>query len=490
MTDPRPGPRPPRPRPPAGPPGSDGPPPAAFLQTILRSRLLDKPKLDAILAAAPAPARASARSLADHLIEAGELTHYQSEKMLQGRWQGLVLGPYRILAPLGRGGMGTVYLAQQDERVKGGTGEGEHPSVTQSPPHLLTPSPVHSQLVALKVLPPKRAREEEKTLLRFRREMDLGRHLAHPNVTRTLDAGEVGGVHYIAMEFVPGQTVRQLVARGGPLPVADAARLFADVAAGLAHAHEKGLIHRDLKPSNIMVTPDGRAKVLDLGLALLVGEALPEDRSIVGGEGYILGTMDYIAPEQSADATNVGPRSDLYALGCALYYAVTGMPPFPGGTSQQKMRWHRTAVPPPANQINPGVPAGFAAVIGRLMEKRPEDRPASAEAVRGMLLPWAGETVARAAGVPAPHSDREAVAGIDTPAFEPGLWDAAPGVEVVEGIPVDPSPEPPSPRRKRTKRRKFRRDDRAQPVLVGVIVAGSVLALVLLVVLFGLLRRL
>src|SRR5262249_36605421 len=157
----------------------------------------------------------------------------------------------------------------------------------------------------------------------------------------------------------PGQSLRQAVVKGGPMTVADAVRVASDVATGLAYAHTRGLIHRDLKPSNIMVTPEGRAKILDLGLALLLDEALP-DASIVGGAGYILGTMDYIAPEQAADATNVGPWSDIYALGCSLYFALTGTPPFPGGTSKQKMRWHRTADALPLTEINPMVPAGLA----------------------------------------------------------------------------------------------------------------------------------
>lgn len=489
MTDPRPGPSPTRPA--AGPAAPGAPTPGAFVQTILRSRLLDRPHLDAVLAAAPESARASARTLADHFIEVGELTHYQTEKMLQGRWQGLVLGPYHVLAPLGRGGMGTVYLAKRAaEGVSGGRGEGvmvtDHP-VVESPLPPLTPSPLPFQLVALKVLPPKRAREEEKTLLRFRREMDLGRHLAHPNVTRTLDAGVLGGVHYIAMEFVPGESVRQMVGKGGPLPVADAARLFADVAAGLAHAHDKGLIHRDLKPSNIMVTPGGQAKILDLGLALLVGEVLPEDPSIVGGEGYILGTMDYIAPEQTSDATNVGPGSDVYSLGCALYYAVTGVPPFPGGTALQKMRWHRTSTAPPANLINPVVPAGFAQVIERLMAKRPEDRLASAEAVRELLLPWAGETVARAAGVPAPHSDQEAVTGVDTRTLDPALWDDIPVADL--GTP-EAEPNEPPPRRQVADDVDAEIGGGGQSALIGFVVGAVVIGLVLLILLFGLLRRL
>ena len=400
---------------PSRPPREKGPDPApeVFLQTLRRSRLLEGEHLDSVVSTAPEAVRTSSRKLAEYLIEVGELTHYQTEKLLGGRWRGLVVGAYHILAPLGRGGMGTVYLAKSLERPR------------------VPPYP-HFPLVALKVLPPKRAREEEKTLLRFRREMELGKHLNHPNITRTLDAGEHNGVHFIAMEFVPGQTLKQFVEKVGPLPVGEAARLFADVAAGLVHAHERGLIHRDLKPSNIMVTPEGGAKILDLGLALLVDEALPEDPAIVGGEGYILGTMDYIAPEQTSDATNVGPRSDLYSLGCSIYYAVCGVPPFPGGSSHQKMKWHRTEAAPPSQMINPDVPAGFSLIIEQCMEKVPEKRPASGEAVRALLLPWS--TAARPIESALPHSDREVVAEIDSRSFDPALWDAVPVAELLEPL--------------------------------------------------------
>jgi serine/threonine protein kinase len=171
--------------------------------------------------------------------------------------------------------------------------------------------------------------------------------------------------------------------------VARAARLFAEAADGLGHAHEKGLIHRDLKPANIMVTPRGHAKVLDLGLALAVGEELPADKSIVGGQGYVVGTMDYIAPEQVSDSTQVDARADLYSLGCSLYFALTGRPPFPGGTSVQKMKRHRSEHPEPISDLNPTVPAEFARVVNRLMEKDPRRRYQTAAAARDALLPWA-----------------------------------------------------------------------------------------------------
>jgi hypothetical protein len=427
----------------------------AFLQVLLRSRLMGRVRLDEILGAVPPQSRQSAQQLADHLIASGDLTHYQAEKLQQGLWQGLVLGRYQVLAPLGRGGMGTVYLAR-DTAAAG---------------------PATSSLVALKVLPPKRAQAEEKTLLRFRREMELGRHLAHPNITRTFDAGEIGGVHYIAMEYVPGASLRQVVARGGPLPVGDVARFFVDVAEGLAHAHARNLIHRDLKPSNIMVTPDGRAKILDLGMAILVDEVLPDDPSIVGGEGYILGTMDYIAPEQSADSTDVGPRSDLYSLGCSMYFALTGVPPFPGGTSQQKMKWHREAVAPSVSALNPAVRPGFSRIVEQLMSKSPDERPASAGAVRELLLPWAAEAVSRA--VEGPHSAREAFAQIDRRTFDPSLWDVAP-------VPARIEPAP---------RQKPESDaDPNEPVIFSlaftVLAIGLVFALVVLAVVLVLLRRL
>ena len=272
-----------------------------FTQTILRSGLLTGEEFHTALGG-KIPARwNSPRDLADHLIANRYLTHFQADKLLQGSSQGLVLGPYSILTPISRGGMGSVYLARRKPE-KG----------------------VSSSLLALKVLPPKRAREEHRMLQRFLREMDMCRRVNHTNVTLTYDVGETQGIHYIAMEYIRGSSLKKLVDEEGPMTAGSAARIFAEVAAGLAHAHELGLIHRDLKPANIMITPEGSAKVLDLGLAMTIGEELPDDKSIVGGEGYVVGTMDYIAPEQILDPTHVDARADLYALGCSMYFVLTG----------------------------------------------------------------------------------------------------------------------------------------------------------------------
>jgi serine/threonine protein kinase len=175
----------------------------------------------------------------------------------------------------------------------------------------------------------------------------------------------------------------------GPLAVPRAARLFGEVAAALEHAHCRGVIHRDLKPSNIMVTTNDHAKVLDLGLAIIEGE-IHDDHTVVGGQGYVVGTMDYIAPEQSEDAAKVDARSDVYGLGCTLYFALAGQPPFPGGSAKQKIMRHRNELPVPLPELNPTVPPEFVAVLRKMMAKRPQERFESADEVRRELLRWAG----------------------------------------------------------------------------------------------------
>jgi serine/threonine protein kinase len=349
------------------------PPPAAasssvedFVRAVIRSGLLDHGELQTARAALPPDRVGDPEALADHLVRTGRLSRFQARKLLEGTPLGLVLGPFQVLAPIGKGGMGTVYLAR-DSR--------------------------NQQLLALKVLPPKRAREEGHLLARFLREMAICQRVAHPHLTRTYEAGVCQGVYYIAMEYIPGRTLHRVVAAEGPLALARAARLFAEVAWGLEYAHRQGLIHRDLKPSNVLVTPNDHAKVLDLGLALVEGEVLT-NRAVAGGPGYVVGTMDYIAPEQGEDPTGVDPRSDIYSLGCTLYFALTGQPPFAGGTTREKIQRHRTVEPIPVEIRNRAIPPAFAAVLRRMMAKRPEDRFASAAELREALVRWAtGERV-------------------------------------------------------------------------------------------------
>jgi serine/threonine protein kinase len=357
----------------------------SFLKTIVRSGLLSREQLQEALRGA-ADLRDDPAALADFLVKSGKLSRFQAKKLLQGKSVGLVLGPFQVLAPVGKGGMSTVYLARDTHR------------------HCL---------VALKVLPPKKAREEERLLARFLREMKMCQRVSHPHLAQTYEVGHIEGVHYIAMEFIPGRSLYRLVTDEGPLTVPRAARLFAEVAAALDHAHWRGLIHRDMKPSNILITPNDHAKVLDLGLALIQGE-IPTDHTVVGGQGYVVGTMDYLAPEQSEDASKVDPRSDIYGLGCTLYFTLTGRPPFPGGTAIQKIMRHRGEEPTPVWQLNSSVPLGFLALLSKMMQKRPEHRFVSAAALRKELLAWRGEESARPSDVAGDANYQQAVALLES----------------------------------------------------------------------------
>jgi eukaryotic-like serine/threonine-protein kinase len=375
--------------------GMADPPLDSFLAILRRSRLLDPDDLDRFTERLSA---GSAREFADALIRTGELTHYQADKLLRGRWQGLVLGPYHILVPLGRGGMGTVVYLARDRRMTEALGD--------------------SVLLALKILPNRKAAADPKVLARFRREMEVGQGLNHPNVVRSFANGDLEHVHFLALEYVPGKTVRQLVGEKGRLPFGEAARIFADVADGLAHVHEKGLVHRDIKPANIMVRPDGRAVLLDMGLAFAPGKPLPADPAIVGGRGYVVGTLDFLAPEQAKNPVEVGPAADLYGLGCALFYALTGALPFPAEGTKQKIKRHR-------NDSTPGVanvPSGLAHLVKWLMAKAPGERPGSAVRVRDMLREWATPPKA-----PAPIN---LVAEAEAATLDASLWESTPGDEL------------------------------------------------------------
>jgi serine/threonine protein kinase len=371
---------------------------------VLRSGVLQREELQDALRSLPVDLRNDSDAVAEHLVEAGKLSRFQAEKLLQGMAVGLVLGPFHVLAPIGKGGMGTVYLARDS---RGDT------------------------LVALKVLPPKRAREEERLLARFRREMEMCSRVAHPHLAWTYEVGVSQGCYYIALEYIPGKTLFRLINEEGPLATPRAARLFAEVASALDHAHNQGLIHRDLKPSNIIITPHDHAKVLDLGLALVEGEA-PTDREVQGGPGYVVGTMDYIAPEQTEDPGKVDARSDIYSLGCTLYFCLTGRAPFTGGTAQEKIQRHRHEEPPPIPQFNPSVPPAFIGLVRKMMTKNPDHRLRSAAELQARLEEWAEPKAPLPLDQRGDPEYREAVAALEHAEAPPELVD-----EVIPvGIPV------------------------------------------------------
>lgn len=338
-----------------------------FLANLARSGLVPPVELERVRASLPREPDADADSdsdskeavrLAKHLIQAGTLTPYQARKVLAGATRGFFLGGYRILRPLGEGGMGKVFLA-------GHEGNG--------------------QRVAIKVLPPKKAAEEEQALLRFRREMELSRRANHKNLARTLDVGSAGDVHFMVLEYIPGDSLYHAVKgpNGGPLRVPDTARFFLKVLDGLEAAHRSGLIHRDIKPSNIMVTPDGDARILDLGLARAANEESPLTRPNV-----VIGTLDYASPEQLGNAAQADRRSDLYSLGCTIYFTLAGRAPFEGGDVVNKIFKQRMEDPEPLERVARGVPAAFAAIVRKLMAKSPDDRYQTCAELRPDLARW------------------------------------------------------------------------------------------------------
>lgn len=370
-----------------------------FLANLKRSRLVQPDDLARARASTPPEPEADAAvRLARTLIAQGTLTNYQARKVLAGATRGFFLGEYRILRSLGEGGMGKVYLAVRE-------GDGFR--------------------VAIKVLPPSKALDGGQALARFRREMDLSRRANHPNLARTLDVGEDGDVHFMVLEYVPGESLYHLVKhpKGGPLRVADAARYFLKVVDGLEAAHAVGLVHRDIKPSNLMVTPDGDARILDLGLARLIDDA-------EGGltrHNVVIGTLDYASPEQLGNAAQADRRSDLYSLGCTLYFALASRPPFEGGDVVNKIFKQRMDDPEPLERVARGVPSAFAAIVRKLMNKSPADRYQAAADLRQDLERWADPAVvhailgaeadaARAFRPPPPEVDDEDIRVLDSKA--------------------------------------------------------------------------
>ena len=245
------------------------------------------------------------------LEQRGWLTVYQLKQILLGLGAGLVLGQYEILDLLGEGGMGQVFKARH-RRL--------------------------DRIDALKRIHPNRL-EAPDALRRFLREAKAAARLAHPNIVTIYDSGEVDGVHFLAMEYVPGVDLSATVKKQGPLPIGEACEYIRQAALGLQHAHSRGLVHRDVKPHNLLLTADrAQVKILDMGLARLhTAEDEKESASELTRPGVFMGTPDYMAPEQAIDSHTVDIRADVYSLGCTLYYLLAGRPPFPKSSLTQKL---------------------------------------------------------------------------------------------------------------------------------------------------------
>jgi serine/threonine protein kinase len=237
---------------------------------------------------------------------------------------------------------------------------------------------------AVKVLPQHKSTPE--SINNFTREIRMQAKLDHPNLVRAYDAGRDGNVHYLVTEYVPGLDLRRLIRSQGSLTLQQAASVIMQAALGLDYAHQSGLIHRDVKPGNVLVTPAGVAKVSDLGLAGCIQEGEQDPRA-----GRIVGTPDYLSPEQIRNPHEVTRATDIYSLGCTLYYAVTGKVPFPGGTAASKARRILEEHPLHPRQFSPDISEEFVEIIADMMEKDPGRRIQSAGEVAKRLEPWASE---------------------------------------------------------------------------------------------------
>ena len=250
---------------------------------------------------------------------------------------------------------------------------------------------------------------------RFRQEVQAAARLAHPNIVTAYDADQEGDVHFLVMEFVEGTTLDRLVQEQGPLPVADACDYIMQAAQGLQHAFERGMVHRDIKPSNLLLTPDGQVKILDFGLARFISERT--ERSSITKEGTIVGTPDYMAPEQARDAHQADIRADIYSLGCTFYCLLTGGPPFTKGSSLHKLLAHQDQSPVPIADVRPEVPEQVIRLVERMLAKDPAERPQTPAEVAQALAPVhhtvleLDETILAA---PSPRHE-------SSPAYKPGF---------------------------------------------------------------------
>lgn len=356
---------------------------------LIRSKLMTPAEMQAMrerwLADAKDPANVPA--FLRWLVAKNYATEYQAGLLSHGHVDDFFLGQYKILERIGRGRMAGVYKSV-------------HPS---------------GQIVAIKVLPPSRAKNGQ-ILARFQREARLAVKLKNPYVVRAFQIGEARGIHYLVMEHLDGEPLDELLTRRKRLPPGEAVRLIHQALLGLQHIHEQGMVHRDLKPANLMVVPapargdnettaKSNVKILDIGLAReFFDENSPDapEQADLTGEGVLLGTPDYLAPEQARDPRAIDIRADIYSLGCTLYHLLTGQPPFPDKNILNQMIRHATEKPRPLAEFNPAIPEGLAQIVSWMMAKQPAERyptPArAAQALEAFLM------VTAEAGKPAEES--------------------------------------------------------------------------------------
>lgn len=381
---------------------------------------------------------ADGHALGKELIRRNWLSPYQVNQILQGQGESLIVGANRLLERIGEGAMGQVFKAWNTRLGR-----------------MVAVKMVHKEYV-----------DNAKAMGRFEREIQTASQLDHPNIVLVRDAGNADGRPFLVMDFITGINLWQHVKQRGPLPTAEAVGYARQAALGLQHAHERGVVHRDIKPGNLMLVRNeaptaadvgDQVKILDFGLSRFDSETRNAGR--LTHAGNIIGTVDYIAPEQAQDARTADIRADLYSLGCTLYYLLTGKPPFPGESVVEKVTARTSGDPPSVRAVRADIPAGLDAVLQRLMARQPDQRYASPKEAAQALLPFTKVVTGDAATATLNQADLATAlaarrAPIAMPMTQPapvGVAGAAAvamaqplppdGVPVVQAVPVAVPPE-------------------------------------------------
>lgn len=336
-----------------------------FLELVRKSGVAEERRFDSWLQKLRGGTKPSkAAEAAGLLVRDGILTTFQAEQILQGKWKRFTIGKYKVLERLGSGGMGSVYLC-------------EHKLMRRR--------------VAVKVLPAAKA-QDESALARFYREARAVAALDHPNIVHAYDIDKDENLHFLVMEYVDGASLQDIVKRVGPLDITRACHYIRQAAIGLDHAAQAGLIHRDIKPGNILVERSGVVKILDMGLARFFNDE--DDVLTKKFDENVLGTADYLAPEQAQDSHTVDIRADIYSLGATFYFLLTGRTIFGEGTVAQKLMWHMSRQPKPVTEFRAEVPASLAAVVAKMLHKDPNQRYQTAGEVAAALEPFTQAPIA------------------------------------------------------------------------------------------------
>ncbi len=346
---------------------------SSFLQMLALSGLLSDEQMKSVekrfsAGVGRTTADVSIQEIMIWLLKRKLITPWHAEKLIQGRFRGFFLGDYKLLNRVARGGMSTIYAAK--DKLSG-------------------------EIHAIKVLSLSKT-DKASYLLRFQREATITQRLNHPNIVRVFGvfSGTDGQteVHFMAMELLQGHDLFEIVNADGPLPCRKAVEFIRQAALGLEYAHNAGLVHRDIKPGNLFLSDDQTVRILDLGLAQ---DFDSEENLTRDFNERVLGTADYLAPEQAADSHTVDTRADIYSLGCSLYFLLTGQPPFTEGTLVQRLISHQTKIPPAVAEFRSDVPDELIQILLKMMAKNRKDRTSTAGDVVERLSSFLATTAMR-----------------------------------------------------------------------------------------------